>query len=494
MSTTRTVIAGFDFGTSSAKLVVTTAEGEVLFRATDSYPTEVGAHGEVEQSPEDWWSAAKSLLSNCPVAAEISAIGVTGQMQDLILVDSLTAVRTALLYSDTRAAAQHARLCNSVTGWESTTANHQDVSNVAAKFAWLVENDAATVSRASHMLFGASGYIVWRAGALPACDLTTASTTGLLDIPRRDWFGSAIDAAGIDRTLLPALVGVEPGDSVVGTVSADAAADLGVTAGIPLVLAPGDAVSTTDGLIGSSPNDAYLYLGTTGWFAAVTSRAPADASPIHTLAMPGWQSWLRIGAVQSAGSAAEWARKTYFPDLDFESLETLIAPRVEELHARPLCLPGISGERTPVRDGDFRGAFIGVHESTDRIDFYLAVLTGIAMGLRHAADDMGIEQRRIPLVGGAAASKAWRRILADVFDATIVTRSTNDPGSWSAARSAANALNIHNALHPLLAPNEADVETRPSANRARYDALLAAHRPLYEALAPTFHQLSTSSQ
>jgi xylulokinase len=490
MKAADTLIAGLDFGTSSVKLVVTTSGGAVLFREQQSYPTFVGENGEVEQDPENWWKAARVVLNKCPSASDVAAIGVTGQMQNLILIDQKKAIRPALLYSDTRAGAQHNRLRAALPNWEHETLNVQDVTNVAAKFAWLKENEKDAVARADGVLFGASGYVAWRAGGKAACDLTTASTTGLLDIGNRDWFQPVLEAAGINPKLLPDFVGLVPNDDVLGFVSEKAAVELGVCAGIPIVLAPGDAVSTTDGLIGSNPDDAYLYLGTTGWLAAVTETIPIAPSPIHALAMPGWKSWLRIGAVQSAGNSATWARDMFLPGLDFDSVEALIAPRVRELHARPLCLPGLSGERTPIRDGAFRGAFVGIHKLTDGVDFYLAVLTGIAMGLRHAADDMGISQRRIPLVGGAAASEAWRLILADVFDATIVTHSATDPGSWSAARSAADALGLQNNLHPLFRPNAQDVISTPATNRSTYDHLLSVHRPLYDALAPTFHQLA----
>ncbi|GAB2817681.1 FGGY family carbohydrate kinase [Alpinimonas psychrophila] len=490
MSSRGIVIAGLDFGTSSVKLVVVTSDGAVLFRAQQSYPTFVGDNGEVEQDPEDWWEAAKAVMSKCPLASEIAAIGLTGQMQNLILVDHKSAIRPALLYSDTRARVQHDRVHAALPNWERETLNVQDVTNVAAKFAWLLDNEKNSIARAESAFFSASGYVAWRAGGMAACDLTTASTTGLLDVGNQDWLRSVLEEVGINRKLLPDIVGLVPNDNILGVVSGKAAAELGVTTGIPIVLAPGDAASTTDGLIGSSPGDAYLYLGTTGWLAAVTETIPTAPSPIHTLAMPGWESWLRIGAVQSAGSAAAWARDIFLPGLDFHSVEARIAPRVREMHARPLCLPGISGERTPIRDGAFRGAFVGIHKLTDGVDFYLAVLTGIAMGLRHAADDMGIGQNRIPLVGGAATSEAWRCILADVFDATIVTHSATDPGSWSAARSAANALGVQNNLHPFFTPTTTDVKTTPAANRSNYDPLIAVHRPLYDALAPTFHQLA----
>lgn len=202
-----------------------------------------------------------------------------------------------------------------------------------------------------------------------------------------------------------------PGDRLVGTVGAAAARELGVREGIPVVHALGDAGAATDGLVGSDPGEAYVYLGTTGWLAAVT-RAPerSGASPIHSLVIPGRDVRLRIGAVQSAGASADWSRRTFLAGLDFGAVEALAAPAdPAALAVRPLALPGLEGERAPVRDPDFRGAFVGIREGTQAVDLHLAVLTGVALALRHTADALGVRQRRTPVVGGAATSPAWRR-------------------------------------------------------------------------------------
>lgn len=489
-----TVIAGLDFGTSSVKLVVTTPEGEVLARAQAAYPTSTGLTGEAEQHPADWWDAAVAVIADTGLGDRIDAIGVTGQMQDLIAVAGGRALRSALLYSDTRAGAQHERLRAGAPEWERATGNHQDPTNVAAKIAWLAEHEPAVLAEAEHLLFGAPGYIVWRATGVAACDVVTASTTGLLDVGARGWFTELAAAAGARTEQLPALVGTHPGDALVGQLDAAAARALGLRAGIPVVHAMGDAGSATDGLVGSEPGEAYIYLGTTGWLAAVTpADAAAEASPIHSLVMPGWDTRLRIGAVQSAGSVADWSRRTFFPELDFPALEELAAARVADpaaLAVRPLALPGLSGERTPVRDPRFRGAFVGVREATQPIDFHLGVLTGVALALRHAADALGIRQERLPVVGGASASPAWRQIVADVFGATVVTRRVDDPGTRSAHRAVVGALDLPHRLAPLFAPHADDLETAPSAARDAYAGVVETHRELYDALAPTFHRLA----
>ena len=482
-------LAGLDFGTSSVKLLVACPDGTRI-RAHAAYPTHFGAAGEIEQDPEAWWHAAAGAIASCGVGDRIDAIGLTGQMQDLIPVSNGSALRPAMLYSDTRADAAHRALHMAVPDWERRTGNIQDVSAVASKIRWLADHEPETLAETDTFLFGAPGYVAWKASRQAVCDVLTASTTGLLDVGERSWFGDVVRAAGAQVEQMPRLVGLTAGDAHVGEVSKSAAEFLGVRPGIPLVMATGDAGSTTDGLVGSEPGDAYLYLGTTGWVAGVTDSPASGPSVFHSLIMPGWQRRLQIGAVQSAGAAADWGRRTFFPGLGFDEVERHLADRVDLLKHRPLCLPGLSGERTPVRDSAFSGAFVGVQEQSDAIDMYLGILTGVAMGLRHAAEEMGIWQERLPLVGGAAASPTWKRILANVFGSTIVTGDAEDPGCHAALRTVVATCELGLVPPPLFSPEATVSETRPTAERTGYAELVAAHRSLYDALAPTFHRLS----
>lgn len=492
------LLAGIDVGTSAVKVVMARPNGLVVARLTASYPTHTAPGGVVEQDPEAWWQAVRQALHGFPGLGDVVAVGVTGQMQDLVVLAGGRAVRPALLYSDLRAADQFARLQAGLTDWEAATGNQQDASSVAAKIAWLAEHENEELRGADHLLLGAPGHLVWRMTGRAVCDPVTASTTGLLDIAARDWSETVLAACGVRRDQLPQLATEGP----VGNLGAGAAAELGLTAGIPVVHALGDAGATTDGLVGSEPGSAYLHLGTTGWVAGIVGELPDRSDAMHTLLMPpgggggsvgpGLGVALRIGAVLSAGGAAGWARDTFFTGKDFRALERELAPLVADATHRPLCLPGLAGERTPVRDADLRGTFVGVDPDTDASDLYLATLTGVAMGLRHAADRLGLHQQRLLVAGGGARSGLWRQVLADVFGVTVVTGDLPDPGAWSAVRAAAGAVGIRppRPLEATMGGCTGSVSARPSAAAGLLQAQLPAHRALYDAVAPVHRMLA----
>src|SRR5690349_8863505 len=99
------LIAAFDVGTSGAKGILIDRQGRVVHEGWAAYPTYYPAEGHVEQSPDDWWEAVCTLAQAFWRAGwnreEVEAVALTGQMQDLILVDGdLRALGRAILYSD----------------------------------------------------------------------------------------------------------------------------------------------------------------------------------------------------------------------------------------------------------------------------------------------------------------------------------------------------------------------------------------------------------
>ena len=99
----------FDIGTTGTKAAVMTAEGEVLASTYREYETQQPCSGCVEQNATDWWQAVLDTSKDLHVT-DLSAIAITGQMQNLLLLtDDAQPVRPVILYSDMRAQAEAAK-------------------------------------------------------------------------------------------------------------------------------------------------------------------------------------------------------------------------------------------------------------------------------------------------------------------------------------------------------------------------------------------------
>ncbi|WP_114854404.1 FGGY family carbohydrate kinase [Brachybacterium sp. YJGR34] len=477
-----------DLGTSSAKAALIDTGGHLLATASSAYPTRSTSDGGAEQDPADWVRAARAAIAPVlPASDGLAGLCLTGQMQDLVLEGPAGAAHPAVLYSDRRAGAEaeeiRARLARDGEDWEELTANHQDAGCCAAMFLRLARTDPAAIARAISITFGPAGHLAVVLGAGSWCDPTTAAATGLLEAGTRDWSGAVARAAGIDLALLPRLT--TDAGQVVGRTGAGAGALLGLPAGVPIVLAPGDAGAATLGVTGLAAGRDHASLGTSGWIAGVRTAdgSPAADGASHRLALAGGTT-LHISALLAAGSAAAWARRTYLGGTDAAGADRLLEQREQEHGRGPtglLALPSLGGERFPVRDEALRGAVLGLDASTGPVDLYAGMLEGIALALSHALEDRPAGDP-LPVVGGGAASAPWRRILADVTGRPVLAVDGTDATLLGAALAGAEALGLDHRLAPLADQGGEPVEPDPSA-AAAYRALRPAHRELYEAAA-----------
>ena len=483
-----TSLLSLDLGTTSAKAALIDLEGRTLASAGAQYPTQLTPDGGAEQDPSDWVRAARTAIAHTfRPGTKVAALCLTGQMQDLILEGEHSAIHPAVLYSDLRATAEADEIRAALTAdgedWDTLTGNLQDASSCAAMFRRLARTGPDAIADAHGLTFGPAGHLAHALGAGLHCDLTTASATGLLDARTRDWSPAVALAAGIDLALLPRLTS-QLGE-IVGHTDEHAHALLGLPAGIPIVLAPGDAGSAALGITGPMPHQDHASLGTSGWIAGIrpAQQHSEAAGASHRLALAD-NAELHISALLAAGAAAARARDAYLCGMDAASADRLLEDREERRERGPtglLILPSLGGGRFPVRDDTLRGAVLGIEASTTPADLYAGTLEGVAFALSHALDpaDAG---RVMPLIGGGADSAPWRRILADVTGRPVVRTDGTDATLLGAALAGAMALGLEHGITPLAAQGGEVTEPDPSAAVA-YAELRPTHRRLYDTVA-----------
>lgn len=483
-----------DAGTTTLKAALLDPAGRALASASVELPVDHPGPGRAEQHPEDWWRAFVASVRQCRAAGPPpAAVAVTGQMQDLVPLDRAgRPVRPALLYSDLRATAELGVLTGKFgAAWSQAIGNVPDASSTAAQLLWLREHEPEHWRAVQGLVFGAPGYLLSRAGGRATCDLTTASTTGLLDIDARDWWPPLLEVLGLDAALLPELV---DGVSVVGELSRAAAEELDLSAGLPLVHAPGDAASVTGGLIGERPGAISLSLGTSGWVAALAGRPSGPHEAIHHLVGPTGRESLLIGALLSAGATVDWARRSYLPGASHADAD-LAAERAGPTEL--LMLPSLAGERSPVRDPLAVGAVVGLRPDTTPAQLYRAAMEGVGYALRRILTIMGPRlaevaeydaSRWLPVSGGGALSPVFAQLVADVLGRPVAPVAAEQAGVHGAYRAAAAALG---GVVPAPLAERTDLSTvrDPGPASAHYARLADAHAQLWAQLRPTFRAL-----
>ncbi len=493
-------LLGIDVSTTGVKALLVDAGGQVLGSATTPLDLSTPRPLWSEQDPADWWQGAvvsvrQVLRVTGTQGDQVAAIGLTGQMHGLTLLDETGEVlRPAILWNDQRTGPQcdqirerlgKARLIE-LTGNDALT------GFTAPKILWVREHEPETYAKIRHVLLP-KDYLRFKLSGAYATDRAGAAGTLLLDVKQRDWSAEVFQALDIPADWLPP---THEGPEVTGHVSVDAARATGLKAGTPLVAGGGDQAAQAVGVGAVEPGVIALTLGTSGVVFAPTPQPLIEPEGrLHAFchAVPG--RWHLMGVMLSAAGSLRWYRDTLAPGVDFD---TLLAPAAQVPSGGEglLFLPYLSGERTPHPDPLARGAFVGLTLRHTQAHLTRAVLEGVAFGLRdsfeliQSAGLTHIEQVRVS--GGGAKSPLWRQILADVLDVELVTVNTTEGAAYGAALLAGVGAgvwpDVDAACRTCVRP-AGSTGPRP-AEVDRYEDYYGLYRQLYPALKPIWHRLN----
>jgi xylulokinase len=495
-----TYYLGIDSSTTATKALLVDASGTVVGVASSEYSYETPQPLWTEQNPGLWWQGTvesiRQVLAQTEVQPEdIKGVGMTGQMHGLVLLDADGEVlRPALLWNDQRTGAECDQI-REIVGRDrfiQITGNDALTGFTAPKILWVRNHEPEVFAKVRQILLP-KDYVRFKLTGEYASDRAGGSGTILFDLASRDWSPEILEALDISGEWLPRTY---EGTAVTGTLSAEAAQATGLKAGTPVFGGGGDQETGATGNGAVVEGVVSLNLGTSGVvFAAVDQPIVEPEGRLHAFchAVPG--KWHLMGVMLSAAGSLRWYRDTVAPGVGFDALldpVADVAPGSEGL----LFLPYLTGERTPHPDPLARGAFVGLTVRHTQPHMTRAVIEGVAFGLRDSFELMkglglaGIDQVRI--TGGGARSPLWRQILADVFDAELVTVNTTEGSAYGAALLAATGAGAFPDVESACAAAiHITGSTEPGPASKVYQDIYPLYRDLYPALRPSFNAIAS---
>jgi len=480
-------LLGIDISTTGAKALLIDEHGAVLGSATT--PLELSTPRPLwsEQNPADWWEGAKRSIRDVLAMpdvnpAEISAIGLTGQMHGLVLL-------TGQQCDEIRRRIGKDRLIQ-------TTGNDALTGFTAPKILWVQQEEPQTWKDARHILLP-KGYVRYKLTGEMAMDRAGGSGTLLFDLKSRSWSEEVLDALDIPREMVPDTF---EGPQITGQVSAEASRETGLPKGIPVVGGGGDQAAQAVGVGAVELGIIALTLGTSGVVFATTERPLIEPEGrLHAFCHAVPDLWHFMGVMLSAAGSLQWYRDTLAPGTPFDDLilEAIdVAPGSDGL----IFLPYLNGERTPYPDPLARGAWIGMTVRHERAHLTRSVLEGVAFGIK---DSFGLIQKaglgtidQVRISGGGAKSPLWRQIMADILGVSLATVNTTEGAAFGAALLAGVGVGSFDSVPEAC---EAMIKvtglTKPDhAKEQTYEDYYARYRALYPILAPEFTALSKASK
>jgi len=440
----RATVLGIDLGTSSVKAVVARLDGSVAGQSRSDYPVRSPRPGWSETGPADWLSATVTAVRAAVAGAgtQPGAVGLSGQMHGVVATaDDGSPVRPAMLWSDARAVAELELYRKLPPAVLRRLANPLSPGMAGPMLAWLAacEPDAYA---ATHVALQPKDWLRARLTGRIATEPSDASATLLYDLAHDTWDTDVVPALGLDPAKLPPILAHS--GTRAGTLTADAAALLGLRAGIAVSAGAADAAAAALGSGLTDPGAVQLTIGTGIQIVRPVAALPdpLPAGPVTHLYRAATETgWYAMGAALNGGLTLGWVCRTLdatWPEL-YAAAAT--APRPDD----PYFLPHLSGERTPYLDPGLRGAWTGLDPRHGRPELLRAALEGVAFAARDVLGHVvgpGDDAVHLRLAGGGTTDPAWRQMLADILGHPLDPVTVVDASGLGAALLGARAAGL----------------------------------------------------
>jgi len=521
-------VLSLDLGTSGMKAALVAADGTVTGWAERGVPLHVLPGGGAEQDPYDWWNALAEVVADLARAhpdhvRAVTTICSSTQGEGTIPVDAAGEPLTrCVTWLDMRGAA-HLRkqfggfpamdgiAVRRIARWLRLTGGMPSPTGKdPAAHMLLIRDEWPDVYDRTATFLNVLDWINLKLTGRTVATVDSILTSWVTDNrkPGEVRYSPALVAAsGIDRDKFPPIVACT---EVIGELSPEAAAHLGLPPSIRVVAGAIDNTAAAVGAGTVGDNEPHLYLGTSSWIAAHVRKKKTDVfAQIASVPCAVPDRYLMTALQATAGANLTWLRDKVVEFDDpivsaghvtrdegsiFDAFDRIL-PTVPPGANGVLYTPWLYGERAPVDDPKLRAGFFNISLDTNRSDLLRAVFEGVAFNTRWltgAVDRfLGEKVTSLVITGGGARSDSWCQIFADVLgveirrDARPVAVNARGAG-WIGAVGA--GLVTFSDIGGL-ARNDHCFEP-DATTHAAYEDVFGVYKMLHKQLAPVYRKLN----
>jgi xylulokinase len=451
-------VLAVDLGTGGPKVALVSATGSIAASAFEPVELHLLPGGGAEQDPLSWWeaivTAARRVLAEGDIPVDrVIGVGCTAQWSGTVAADhDGMPLRPAVIWMDSRGSSAIRKQISgavNVLGYDvlkiqrfirlTGGAPGHSGKDPLAHILWIRQAEPDTY-RATFKFLEPVDWLNQRLSGRFAASHDSIVLHWVTDnrkIASIDYDPALLRMAGLERSKLPDLV---PSATVMGHLRPEAAAQLGLPAGLPVATGTGDVHSAAVGSGAVTDFAPHLYIGTSSWISCHVPFKKTD--PLRNVAsipaaLPG--KYLVADEHETAGACLTFlASNVLFgddalgrsvPDGNVYQLFDEVAATVAPGANGTLFTPWLNGERSPVDDHTIRGGFHNMSLATSRPDLVRAVYEGVALNTRWllGAVERFVGRRldSLAFIGGGANSDVWAQIHADVTGRRI--RQVVDP-------------------------------------------------------------------
>jgi sugar (pentulose or hexulose) kinase len=406
-------VAGLDFGTSGARLVVMDQAQQMLTEAR------VGFNSTQQLWADVWGQALEALLAQVEpgMRSQLSAIAINGTSATVLLCDEQgQPVTEPLLYNDDRGQTY----CPQVAEVAPLGSPARSATSSLVKLLWWQAHlSPETWAQARYFLHQADWLAAQLHGHWRRSDyhnaLKLGYDVGTLAYP--DWLFQLLNTAGSHRYWPQ----VHAPGTPFGRVSAMASDRYGLSRDCVVVAGTTDSIAAFLASGAQAPGDAVTSLGST-LVIKLLSHTRVEDSRYGIYSHRLGNLWLVGGASNSGGAVL----RQYFTDDELQSLSQQIdGDRPSPLDYYPLPRPG---ERFPINDPQLPPRMSP--RPSNPADFLQGLLEGMArieaQGYERLIALGATPPTRILTAGGGAQNSTWTQIRQRHLPAPVMAAATTE--------------------------------------------------------------------
>ena len=507
------LLLGIDAGTSVIKVVAFDLKGNQIAVAAKANHYEILPNGGVEQELERTWADTLEVIRQILEKLDrhqIVGIAVTGQGSGTWLIDEDgSPVGRGWLWLDARAAdlvdsygkSSNARRRFELTGTGLAACDQGPQLLWMKKYQPEILHESATV-------FHCKDWLYFNLTGVRATD-PTESVFSCGDFRERDFSDEVIELLGLteQKALFPK---VFDGTKVSHPLSDNVARLCGLQSGIPVVLGYVDVICTAlgSGLYDPGYQTGCTIIGSTGmhmrYVDSVDEVKLNQESTGYTMVFPVDGAYSQMQSNMAATLNIDWMLDLAIDVLRFQGIQKNRSDLLKDLDqhildaspAEFLYHPYISqaGERGPFINANARASFIGLSSKHGYFDVLRGVYEGLSFAARDCYEAAGGVPAEVRLSGGAARSKALRKIMGSVLKTRFRTAERGEAGASGVAMVAAVSLGIYPTMaacvkdwvHPYLS----EAEEYDASQSQIYDSLYPIYVEARQAYLPLWKSLN----
>lgn len=498
-------IIGMDIGTQSTKVHLYDEKLELVATAVREQFVDTPKPMWMTQKASGWWTrlveSVKEVMATVNITGEdVAAFGCCAHMHGAVPVkmDGTVVQDDIQLYSDKRGGYLADQISEQMTDeLFNISANMPIPSWHGIKIKWLKENEPTVYEQADKFLTP-KDFINFKLTGRACIDYSEGTGVFAMDWKTGKWSDELIKLLDIDKEKLPE---IQKSYEIVGKVSAQAAAETGLSTNTVVITGGGDMFSMlyVSGL--HRKGSAVDITGTGGVISGYTETPVMDKRIMnlhHVL-----DGWVPFGNIDAAGVSFRFLRDVLCKKERDEAREKgiddyaylcQIAEKIPAGSDGLYFLPYLMGERT-MGSADSRGCYIGMSMDKEIGHFIRALLEGVAFEFKRTLDifeEHGNDIQAVYHVGGGAKGDLWNQIKADIYEKPIYTLQTDEGGVLGVALMASYAVGL---IDDLVAKAEEVVKIRkiyePNQNNfGVYREMKDAFTELHDTLQKPFKHMA----